>query len=81
MASKDANLKRLLPKEVTIKADSPDGPLSITIPVQQADPGTTLVHRLAARALIRDLELGISYLHEGGASTPKDSVVEGVSTF
>jgi len=74
--SSNKSRDKILPQEVTVKADSPDGPLSITIPAQPTDSGTTLGHKLAARALIRDLEQKVSYLHDG--SWPSDDVVKQV---
>ncbi|KAJ3417413.1 hypothetical protein HDV05_004878 [Chytridiales sp. JEL 0842] len=44
-----------IPKEVTISAVSPDGPVKLTVPVTEAGEGT-LIHTLAARKLIRDIE-------------------------
>eukprot|EP01102_Stenamoeba_stenopodia_P008143 TRINITY_DN2315_c0_g2_i1.p1 TRINITY_DN2315_c0_g2~~TRINITY_DN2315_c0_g2_i1.p1 ORF type:complete len:1006 (-),score=311.18 TRINITY_DN2315_c0_g2_i1:20-2857(-) len=43
---------------VELKAESPDGPLSIALTVEHTK-GSSFVHRLAARSMIRDLELGI----------------------
>jgi len=47
-----------IPNTVELKADSPDGPLSIFLPVERTKG--TFIHRLAARSLIRDLEQGTS---------------------
>eukprot|EP00294_Goniomonas_avonlea_P013028 CAMPEP_0114548258 /NCGR_PEP_ID=MMETSP0114-20121206/4886_1 /TAXON_ID=31324 /ORGANISM="Goniomonas sp, Strain m" /LENGTH=678 /DNA_ID=CAMNT_0001732837 /DNA_START=15 /DNA_END=2048 /DNA_ORIENTATION=- len=66
-----------LPREVTVTAQSPDGPLVVTLPVEAAEVyHGDVVHRLAARTLIRDLEEGASHLHRAGARMPTDSEVK-----
>ena len=50
-----------LVKQRTITAQSPDGPLSIVLDVEEHSGN--LVQKLTARALIRDLEEGSSWLH------------------
>eukprot|EP01102_Stenamoeba_stenopodia_P005495 TRINITY_DN1620_c0_g2_i1.p1 TRINITY_DN1620_c0_g2~~TRINITY_DN1620_c0_g2_i1.p1 ORF type:complete len:1025 (-),score=271.61 TRINITY_DN1620_c0_g2_i1:66-3068(-) len=50
-----------IPQQIVIKADSPDGPLNLTLPLERTTGAT--VQRLAARSLIRDLEEGTSHLH------------------
>eukprot|EP00898_Chlorokybus_atmophyticus_P002678 jgi/Chlat1/3410/Chrsp23S03738 len=64
-----------LPSAVTITAQTPnDGPLVVTLP---AEPNNTyrgnIVHRMAARALIRDFEEGSSHLHQDVLFKPSES--------
>ena len=59
---------------VTLRCNTtPDGPLSVRLPVGPARPGNT-IHTLAAQALIQDLEHGTSWLHAspaaGGGPSP-----------
>ncbi|KAJ3219025.1 hypothetical protein HDU67_003015 [Dinochytrium kinnereticum] len=49
------------PTQVTITATSTDGPLKLVIPVIPASQGT-LLHTLAARKLIQDIDDGTSHL-------------------
>jgi hypothetical protein len=46
---------------VTLTAQTPDGPLTVTLPATWVEGNT--IHTLAARAQIRDLERGTSWLH------------------
>jgi hypothetical protein len=61
-----------VPKEATITAHSPDGPLKLTLKVDEKQLITGNerikypIHTLAAKALIRDLEEGTSHLHANG---------------
>eukprot|EP01102_Stenamoeba_stenopodia_P008144 TRINITY_DN2315_c0_g3_i1.p1 TRINITY_DN2315_c0_g3~~TRINITY_DN2315_c0_g3_i1.p1 ORF type:complete len:851 (-),score=154.13 TRINITY_DN2315_c0_g3_i1:33-2585(-) len=48
-----------IPTELHLKAESPDGPLSITLPVERTCG--SFVHKLAARSRIRDLEQKSNY--------------------
>lgn len=58
------------PVAVRVTAMSPAGPLDVRIEVTPADMVQgTLVHTLAAKALIADLERGRSWLHRGTGST------------
>jgi hypothetical protein len=50
-----AGAAHALPESVTVTAASPDGPLSVTLPVGPPFHGRT-AHRLAARAALRDAE-------------------------
>ncbi|KAJ3190808.1 hypothetical protein HK101_008351, partial [Irineochytrium annulatum] len=52
-----------VPKHVTVTGVSPDGPLNLKVPVSASVEGT-LVHILAARMLIRDIDDGRSYLKD-----------------
>jgi hypothetical protein len=58
--------------QITLTADSPDGPLNVTLPIEQTS-GLT-IHRLAARGLIRDLEEGSSHLHFGTVRASEEKV-------
>ena len=55
------------PKHVTVTAQTTVGPLAVRV---EAKPGEvvegTVLHCMAARMLIRDLENGTSYLHAAG---------------
>jgi hypothetical protein len=46
---------------VTLTAQTPDGPLTVTLPATWVEGNT--IHTLAAREQIRDLERGTSWLH------------------
>jgi len=60
-----------LPTKVVITAVSPDGVMNAELPVDNIKIiQGKLLHTLAARTLIRDLEEGSSYLHIGNASPP-----------
>jgi len=53
-----------IPGQVVVRAESPDGPLVAEIPVDQSKViKGNLLHKLAARVLIRDLEEGTSVFH------------------
>ena len=57
------------PSSVKISARSPDGPLEVELPVDGEKITTgKLLHTLAARAMIRDLEEGTSWMSERGFS-------------
>uniref|UniRef100_A0A7S4NVN2 von Willebrand factor A domain-containing protein 5A n=1 Tax=Paramoeba aestuarina TaxID=180227 RepID=A0A7S4NVN2_9EUKA len=68
------------PSSVKITAESPDGPLTVELPV---DVNKTirgkLIHTLAARSMIRDLEEGSSWMSELGydvkSARVKDEIV------
>jgi uncharacterized protein YegL len=60
--------------KITLTAESPDGPLDVILPIERTT-GLT-IHRLAARALIRDLEEGSSHLHYGSSIRPAEEVVK-----
>lgn len=53
----------IAPKPAKIIAESPDGPLSLELHPEKSIFHGSQIHKLAARALIRDLEEGRSYLH------------------
>eukprot|EP01102_Stenamoeba_stenopodia_P013992 TRINITY_DN4606_c0_g1_i3.p1 TRINITY_DN4606_c0_g1~~TRINITY_DN4606_c0_g1_i3.p1 ORF type:complete len:764 (-),score=185.45 TRINITY_DN4606_c0_g1_i3:796-3087(-) len=61
-----------VPENITVKADSPDGPLDLVLPVEKTSGST--VQRLAARSLIRDLEEGTSHLHNQSIRPQEDRV-------
>ena len=64
-----------LPATVIITAESPDGPLTVELPV---DPSKKivgkLIHTLAARAMIRDLEEGRSWMSKMGFNAQSPQV-------
>jgi len=69
-----------LPTSVTVIAESPDGPLTVELPVNENNIiKGDLIHTLAARRLVRDLEEGTSYLHSDNPypnpSLIKDEVI------
>eukprot|EP01137_Pigoraptor_chileana_P018478 Opistho-2@78016 len=69
---------RSAPATVKVVANSPDGPLEAELKVGEDNcfEGNT-VHRLAARALIRDLEEDRSYMHKApGVVTPTSQAVD-----
>jgi hypothetical protein len=56
---------------VVVTSQTPDGPLQLALPVTVCDDagvtgGIGLLHTLAGRAMIQDLEDGKSYLHDTG---------------
>ncbi|KAJ3098515.1 hypothetical protein HDU96_011055 [Phlyctochytrium bullatum] len=51
-----------LPSEITLTAESPDGPLRLTLHVPATPRPGTLLHTLAARKLLQDLTDGRSHL-------------------
>eukprot|EP00736_Rhodelphis_marinus_P014420 Rmarinus@m.19688 len=72
-----------VPSKVTVTAESPDGPLTLEVAVDGMGAAGAvqgkLVHVLAARALIQDLDHGTSYLHKLGpvnADTQKNEIVK-----
>lgn len=60
------------PKSVSIKAESPDGPLTIKVELSpDCNIGsTTMLHRLSAIKLVRELELDISALQFQNLTDP-----------
>jgi hypothetical protein len=52
------------PREATLSARGPSGPVSFTVPLTGPGSAGTLVATLAARTMIRDLEEGSSPLHD-----------------
>jgi uncharacterized protein YegL len=56
-----AFLNKSIPKEIVVTAQSPDGPLTLKFEVQKHEGN--MLQKLAARALIKDLEEGTSHLH------------------
>lgn len=60
------------PEKITLTADSPDGPLDVTLPIERTTGA--VIHRLAARALIRDLEEGSSHLHDSSIRPDESKV-------
>jgi len=60
-----------VPKELVLRGSSADGPVELKVPVETVREGETVLHALAARSLVRDLEGGASYIHAlgGGGST------------
>ena len=59
-----------LPSSVKVTAQSPDGPLSVELPVDLSKlMKGKLIHTLAARTLIRDLEEGRSWITQLGYGT------------
>jgi len=64
-----------LPPQVVILADSPTGPLRMEIPVEPERTITgNLLHTMAARSMIRDLEEGRSWLQQTGYSRSSTEV-------
>lgn len=54
---------------VTVKTTTPSGRnVAVTVPVKVSDDGTFIVHHLAAKAIVMDLESGKSWLHASKAS-------------
>ena len=67
-----ARLDGSVPEAVTLRAKSPDGPLSFTLPLPTTAPHAgSLVAALWARQTIRDLEEGRSALHPRRGSRQK----------
>ena len=65
------------PSTVKITAQSPDGPLVVELPVDPAKAiRGKLIHTLAARAMIRDLEEGRSWMTELGYDVKSARVKE-----
>jgi len=73
------------PTSVRITAKSPVGPLDVSLPVTQADVVQgSLLHTMAARALINDLQREKSWMHVGGSIGPaaiKDEIVRLGTTY
>jgi len=67
-----------VPNQIVVKADSPDGPLNLTLPIERTTGAA--VQRLAARSLIRDLEEGTSHLHNQ-PFRPEESKVKQVCVW
>ena len=69
------------PRTITITAQSPDGPLSLQLEIEEHIGN--LVQKLAARSLIRDLEEGSSWLHATNAnnSVIKNEIVRLGTTY
>ena len=59
-----------LPQTVTITASTPEGPLELQLPVPVEAVRGRVAHRLYARALVRDLEEGTSFLHPPHGPAP-----------
>ena len=55
---------------VTITAQSPEGPIELSVPVTKIESVGRTVHLLAAKTLIKDLEDGTSHLHYRYTSVP-----------
>eukprot|EP01096_Ripella_sp_DP13-Kostka_P016339 TRINITY_DN792_c0_g1_i5.p1 TRINITY_DN792_c0_g1~~TRINITY_DN792_c0_g1_i5.p1 ORF type:complete len:987 (+),score=500.90 TRINITY_DN792_c0_g1_i5:72-2963(+) len=61
-----------LPSHITVTAQSPDGPLTLVMEVERH--AGNMVQKLAARALIRDLEDGTSWFHEPHANQSPSAI-------
>ena len=63
---------------ISVTSQTPDGPLTLELPITVCSGGSTLIHALAARATIQDLEDGkSSYFHrDGKVPTPLDVKAE-----
>ncbi|XP_024382395.1 uncharacterized protein [Physcomitrium patens] len=59
-----------LPKELVLRGTSQDGPVELKINIESVQEGETMLHSLASRALIRDLEERSSYVHALGKDAP-----------
>lgn len=59
---------------------SPDGPLNLTVQVGAKSFGSQ-IHKLAARALIRDFEEGSSYLHANNSFVQESLVKYTLSIY
>nr|PNR35787.1 hypothetical protein PHYPA_021637 [Physcomitrium patens] len=55
-----------LPKELVLSGDSPDGLVELRVKLDSVVEGETMLHSLAARTLVRDLEEGSSHIHALG---------------
>ena len=53
-----------LPKSVTLRASSPNGPLSLKIPITSRSEPSETIHQLAARKAIQELEEGRGWIHK-----------------
>lgn len=58
-----------VPGELVLRGSSPDGPVELKVKVESTQKGETMLHSLAARALVRDLEEGSSCIHALGRAT------------
>ncbi|KAG0620685.1 hypothetical protein M758_4G235100 [Ceratodon purpureus] len=58
-----------VPKELVLRGSSPDGPVELKVAVEPVHEGETMLHALAARTLVRDLEEGSSCIHALGRAT------------
>ncbi|RUS15812.1 von Willebrand factor type A domain-containing protein [Endogone sp. FLAS-F59071] len=56
-------------KAILLEAQSDDGPIELEVGLEQAAPGS-LIHTLAARRMIAEMEEGTSYLHHDELGTP-----------
>ncbi|KXS19298.1 hypothetical protein M427DRAFT_53241 [Gonapodya prolifera JEL478] len=56
------------PTSVTISGVGPDGPMEVQIPIGAAgEQGKTILHTMAARKLVQDMEESTSWMHVEGA--------------
>lgn len=55
-----------VPTELLLRGESPDGPVELKVSVEAVQEGETMLHALAARAMVRDLEDGASCIHALG---------------
>ncbi|KAG0593169.1 hypothetical protein KC19_1G308500 [Ceratodon purpureus] len=55
-----------VPKELVLQGSSPDGPLELRVKVETVPEGETVIHSLAAREILQDLEIGSSCIHALG---------------
>jgi hypothetical protein len=55
-----------VPKELVLQGSSPDGPVELKVKAETVREGETMLHSLAARAVVRDLEEGTSCIHALG---------------
>ena len=53
-----------VPKSVTLRANSTNGPLSLQVPVAAKSEPSEVIHQLAARKAIQELEEGRGWLHQ-----------------
>ncbi|PKC09377.1 hypothetical protein RhiirA5_398758 [Rhizophagus irregularis] len=76
-------------KVITLKATSQDGPMKFDIPLDPVTLQGSIIHRLAARKLIQDLDDKTSFLHKNpknvGKNIPdslvKDNIIKLGKTF
>jgi hypothetical protein len=62
-----------VPKTVTIKATAPSGETITThLDIEETPAGTNIIHCLAARAAISDLETGKSWMHRASSNLTTD---------
>jgi hypothetical protein len=67
-----------IPREITLSARGPSGPVSFRVPLPEPGSAGTLVATLAARTMIRDLEDGSSPLHDRRGSLQERGQTDGV---